>query len=95
MIIPLHMFFSYQDRYGAKDYSKILALKGDHTSRPIWVAPDGHIFLEAFSTVYRHARDFLIAIAVVRYNAINPKDQSTLLWFSCIPFTTSKKIVFS
>jgi len=28
-------------------------------------APDGHIFLEAFSPVYKHARDFLIAIAEV------------------------------
>ena len=28
-------------------------------------APDGHIFLESFSPVYKHARDFLIAIAEV------------------------------
>lgn len=26
-------------------------------------APNGHIFLEAFSPVYKHAHDFLIAIA--------------------------------
>lgn len=26
-------------------------------------APDGHIFLEAFSPVYKYAQDFLIAIA--------------------------------
>jgi hypothetical protein len=26
---------------------------------------DGHIFLESFSSVYRHAHDFLIAIAEV------------------------------
>jgi len=26
-------------------------------------APDGHIFLETLSTVYKHAHDFLIAIA--------------------------------
>lgn len=38
-------------------------LKGDHTSRPLWVAPDGHIFLESYSPVYRHAHDFMIAIA--------------------------------
>ena len=30
-------------------------------------APDGHIFLEAFSPVYKHARDFLIAIAEVKH----------------------------
>lgn len=35
----------------------------DSASRPLWVAPNGHIFLEAFSPVYKHAHDFLIAIA--------------------------------
>lgn len=38
-------------------------LKIDHASRPLWVAPDGHIFLESYSPVYRHAHDFMIAIA--------------------------------
>ena len=28
-------------------------------------APDGHIFLESFSPVYKHAHDFLIAISEV------------------------------
>ncbi|XP_065905045.1 general transcription and DNA repair factor IIH helicase/translocase subunit XPB-like [Dysidea avara] len=51
------------DEFGAKDYSKLLDLRLDHASRPLWIAPDGHIFLEAFSPVYKHARDFLIAIA--------------------------------
>ncbi|PAA59557.1 hypothetical protein BOX15_Mlig017104g1, partial [Macrostomum lignano] len=51
------------DEYGAKDYSKSLTLKTDHESRPLWVAPDGHIFLEAFSPVYKQAHDFLIAIS--------------------------------
>lgn len=46
-----------------------MALKSDNASRPLWVAPNGHIFLEAFSPVYKHAHDFLIAIAepVCRY----------------------------
>lgn len=52
-----------EDEFGAKDYRKILELKLDHASRPLWVAPDGHIFLEAFSPVYKHAHDFLIAIS--------------------------------
>lgn len=30
---------------------------------PLWVCPDGRIFLETFSPVYRQAYDFLIAIA--------------------------------
>lgn len=29
-------------------------------------APNGHIFLESFSPVYKHAHDFLIAISEVR-----------------------------
>ncbi|XP_062041032.1 general transcription and DNA repair factor IIH helicase subunit XPB-like [Lepus europaeus] len=40
-----------------------MPLKDDHASRPLWVAPDGHIFLEAFSPVYKYAQDFLVAIA--------------------------------
>ncbi|KAM4858967.1 general transcription and DNA repair factor IIH helicase/translocase subunit XPB [Thomomys bottae] len=51
------------DEYGAKDYRLQMPLKDDHASRPLWVAPDGHIFLEAFSPVYRYAQDFLVAIA--------------------------------
>lgn len=36
-------------------------------------APDGHIFLEAFSPVYKYAQDFLVAIAepVCRPNHIH------------------------
>ncbi|XP_053554076.1 general transcription and DNA repair factor IIH helicase subunit XPB [Bombina bombina] len=51
------------DEYGAKDYRLQMPLKGDHASRPLWVAPDGHIFLEAFSPVYKYAQDFLVAIS--------------------------------
>jgi len=40
-----------------------LALKPDHAVRPLWVTPDGRVFLETFSPVYRQAYDFLIAIA--------------------------------
>uniref|UniRef100_A0A069DWY2 General transcription and DNA repair factor IIH helicase/translocase subunit XPB n=1 Tax=Panstrongylus megistus TaxID=65343 RepID=A0A069DWY2_9HEMI len=52
-----------EDEFGAKDYRKQVTLKGDHESRPLWVAPNGHIFLESFSPVYKHAHDFLIAIS--------------------------------
>jgi hypothetical protein len=38
-------------------------LKPDHAARPLWVAPDGHVFLESFSPIYQQAYDFLIAIA--------------------------------
>ncbi|GIY74793.1 general transcription and DNA repair factor IIH helicase subunit XPB [Caerostris extrusa] len=54
---------SQEDEFGAKDYRKLMELRLDHDSRPLWVAPDGHIFLEAFSPVYKHAHDFLIAIS--------------------------------
>ncbi|CAG5118352.1 unnamed protein product, partial [Candidula unifasciata] len=52
-----------EDEFGAHDYRKLLELKADHKSRPLWIAPNGHIFLESFSPVYRHAHDFLIAIS--------------------------------
>ncbi|XP_059823508.1 general transcription and DNA repair factor IIH helicase subunit XPB [Hypanus sabinus] len=52
-----------EDEYGAKDYRIQMTLKDDHCSRPLWVAPDGHIFLEAFSPIYKYAQDFLVAIA--------------------------------
>jgi hypothetical protein len=29
-----------------------LVLKRDHEKRPIWVCPDGHIFLETTSAIY-------------------------------------------
>uniref|UniRef100_G3PR72 General transcription and DNA repair factor IIH helicase/translocase subunit XPB n=1 Tax=Gasterosteus aculeatus TaxID=69293 RepID=G3PR72_GASAC len=45
------------------DYRVQMLLKNDHSSRPLWVAPDGHIFLEAFSPVYKYAQDFMVAIA--------------------------------
>lgn len=52
-----------EDEFGAKDYRSQMDLKKDNASRPLWVAPNGHIFLESFSPVYKHAHDFLIAIA--------------------------------
>lgn len=52
-----------EDEFGAKDYRSVMHLRVDHSSRPLWVAPDGHIFLESFSPVYKHAHDFLIAIS--------------------------------
>uniref|UniRef100_A0AC35UAY7 General transcription and DNA repair factor IIH helicase subunit XPB n=1 Tax=Rhabditophanes sp. KR3021 TaxID=114890 RepID=A0AC35UAY7_9BILA len=51
------------DDFGAKDYREDMKLKADSKKRPIWVAPDGHIFLESFSPLYKHVQDFLIAIA--------------------------------
>ena len=51
------------DEYGAKDYRSQMELKLDHGNRPLWVAPNGHVFLESFSPVYKHAHDFLIAIS--------------------------------
>jgi DNA excision repair protein ERCC-3 len=48
--------------FGDRDFVSAL-LKPDNASRPIWVCPDGHIFLETFSHIYRQAYDFLIAIS--------------------------------
>uniref|UniRef100_A0A915D3Q8 General transcription and DNA repair factor IIH helicase/translocase subunit XPB n=1 Tax=Ditylenchus dipsaci TaxID=166011 RepID=A0A915D3Q8_9BILA len=55
--------FELRDEFGARDFRGEMKLKDDHASRPLWVAPDGHIFLESFSPVYKHAQDFLIAVA--------------------------------
>ncbi|ESO86104.1 hypothetical protein LOTGIDRAFT_207144 [Lottia gigantea] len=52
-----------EDEFGAKDFRKSLELKPDHASRPLFIGPNGHIFLESFSPVYKHAHDFLIAIS--------------------------------
>ncbi|XP_028139449.1 general transcription and DNA repair factor IIH helicase subunit XPB [Diabrotica virgifera virgifera] len=52
-----------EDEFGAKDYRSEMILKPDNMSRPLWIAPNGHIFLESFSPVYKHAHDFLIAIS--------------------------------
>lgn len=38
-------------------------MKPDHINRPIWIAENNHIFLEAFSPLYQPATDFLIAIS--------------------------------
>ncbi|KAH9406219.1 TFIIH basal transcription factor complex helicase XPB subunit [Tyrophagus putrescentiae] len=54
---------SADDEYGAKDYTKELVLREDHAVRPLWVAPDGNIFLESFSPLYKQAQDFLITVA--------------------------------
>jgi hypothetical protein len=45
-----------------KDYSH-LKMKEDHECRPLWIAQDNLILLEAFSPLYKVATDFLIAIA--------------------------------
>lgn len=47
---------------GYFDFST-LSLKKDHETRPVWVCPNGRIFLEAFSPIYKQAYDFLVAIA--------------------------------
>lgn len=57
---------SNTDEFGARDFRSEARLKPDHSSRPLWVAPDGHVFLESFSPVYKLAHDFLITIAEVR-----------------------------
>ncbi|KAI0279283.1 DNA helicase [Russula aff. rugulosa BPL654] len=40
-----------------------LHLKPDHASRPLWISPEGHIILEAFSPIAEQAQDFLVAIS--------------------------------
>ena len=44
-----------EDEFGAKDFRNQMELRTDHESRPLWIAPNGHIFLETFSPVYRQS----------------------------------------
>ena len=47
-----------------KDYSQgSMKLKDGHKNLPLYVCPDGRIFLEAFSKLYIPAREFLVAIS--------------------------------
>jgi DNA excision repair protein ERCC-3 len=46
-----------------QDLSRSLKLKPDHEKRPIWIANNNIIILEAFSKYYNQAYDFLIDIA--------------------------------
>ena len=55
-----------RDEYGAKDVRALLSLKKDHNSRPIYIAPDGHIFLEAFSFGIRNIAAFFSICIVIR-----------------------------
>ena len=68
----LAMDDAVSELFGEHDYAKC-ALKPDHMMRPLWLSPDGHIFLESFSPIYQQAYDFLIAIAepVCRSNFIH------------------------
>ena len=52
-----------RDEFGARDLRTLLTLRSDHPTRPLWVGPDGHIFLETFGPISSQAQDFLIAIA--------------------------------
>ncbi|CDZ98139.1 dna repair helicase rad25 [Phaffia rhodozyma] len=38
-------------------------LKGDHSSRPLWIDENGTIILEGFSPIAEQAQDFLVAVA--------------------------------
>ena len=56
--------------FGSNDFTEILKLKPDHSSRPLWINPeDGRIILEGFSPLAEQAQDFLVAISepVSRY----------------------------
>ena len=53
------------DEFGAKDFRSQMDLRPDHLVRPLWVAPNGHIFLEAFIQ-YSSGK---IQIMVVRFHS--------------------------
>nr|ANM86246.1 DNA repair helicase XPB1 [Stygiella incarcerata] len=41
----------------------MLELKKDASVRPLWVSPDGHVYLEKSSPIYSKAYDFIVTIA--------------------------------
>ncbi|CAF1097536.1 unnamed protein product [Rotaria sordida] len=46
-----------------KDFHSDMKLIVDYKNDPLWITPDGHIFLESFSSAYKQTHDFLIIIA--------------------------------
>ena len=48
--------------FGSND-CRDLSLKFDHAMRPLWICSDSRVFLESFSSIYKAAYDFLIAVA--------------------------------
>jgi DNA excision repair protein ERCC-3 len=53
---------SDDDGVQEKDWTDLIAKK-DHSSRPLYVGKDRHIFVEKFSPFFRYIEDFIIAIA--------------------------------
>jgi Helicase conserved C-terminal domain len=43
--------------------ARTVSARAQKRCRPLWVTPEGRMFLETFSPVYKQAYDFLIAIA--------------------------------
>jgi DNA excision repair protein ERCC-3 len=53
---------SDEDGFQEKDWTDLIAKK-DHSSRPLYVGRDRHIFVEKFSPFFRYIEDFIVAIA--------------------------------
>ncbi|KAI6243972.1 General transcription and DNA repair factor IIH helicase subunit XPB [Aphelenchoides fujianensis] len=51
------------DVFGGRDLSEQLKLKPDHEKRPIWITPEGNVFVESFNSAYQTAHDFLVTVA--------------------------------
>lgn len=51
------------DEFSAFDFRSLLKLRLDQASRPIWVTPAAHVYMETFNPISNLAQDFLIAIA--------------------------------
>jgi len=44
------------------DFSS-MKLKEDHESKPLWITPTGHIFMDTSSPIYQQITDFLVAVS--------------------------------
>lgn len=74
-----------------------LNLSSDFTNRPLYVCPDGHIFLETFSQFYKPAYDFVISIAepISRPKYIQEYQISTYSLYSAVSIgLTADEIIY-
>lgn len=75
----------------------MVALKEDHEKRPIWISPNGRLFLEAFSALYKQATEFLIAISepVSRPTYIHEYMLTPFSLYAAVSVGLKKEVIFS
>lgn len=62
-LVPRQARIQAEEDESGSDANAQLSLKQDHANRPLWIADNGHIYLENFHPLSSVAQDFLIAIS--------------------------------